>query len=110
KAIEPDYVNHLTESPQCLKFALLVADHVLKYQCLLYGAQLLQDRRSLEAETRVINNQNTSMFESLPSEFTFQLLQELRPESRENTLRAMVKNWKKKGLIEKTGTNLWRKL
>ena len=110
KAIEPDYVNHLSESPQCLKFALLVADHVLKYQCLLYGAQLLQDRRSLEAETRVINNQNTSMFESLPSEFTFQLLQELRPESRENTLRAMVKNWKKKGLIEKTGTNLWRKL
>lgn len=109
KALEPDYVNHMKESNNCIQFAKLVADHALKYQCMLYGNQLLAERNSLAAESMIYRTKNATLFDLLPAEFSFEKLMELRPDSRTNTLRVMISSWRKKGMIKKLNKNLWCK-
>ena len=97
------------ESLHTVHFALLVADHALKYQCLLYGSQLINDRQAVVRESGGYRSRNKNLFEELPAEFTFDLLVQLRPQTKYNALRTMIYKWKHDGLIEEAGKNCWRK-
>ncbi|MGM9758873.1 MAG: BT4734/BF3469 family protein [Parabacteroides sp.] len=107
--LSDEFMQHAVESLPCCDFATLVADHALKYQCLLYGGQLLSDRLSINRISEGYRTKNKNLFEELPAEFSFGLLQELRPGTAYNALRTMVNRWKKEGLIQEGDKNCWKK-
>ena len=108
-ALPEDFMKDATESSGCVDFALLVADHALKYQCLLYGSQLLSDCQQVNDQAGTYQSRNKNLFEELADEFDFDHLVELRPHTKYNALRTMVYKWKRDGLIEDVKKNLWRK-
>ena len=108
-ALPEDFMKDAAESSGCVDFALLVADHALKYQCLLYGSQLLSDCQQVNDQAGTYQSRNKNLFEELADEFDFDRLVELRPHTKYNALRTMVYKWKRDGLIEDVKKNLWRK-
>ncbi len=108
-ALPEDFMKDVAESTSCVDFALLVADHALKYQCLLYGSQLLSDCQQVNDQAGTYQSRNKNLFEELADEFDFDRLVELRPHTKYNALRTMVYKWKRDGLIEDVKKNLWRK-
>lgn len=108
-ALPEDFMKDAAESTSCVDFALLVADHALKYQCLLYGSQLLSDCQQVNDQAGTYQSRNRNLFEELADEFDFDRLVELRPHTKYNALRTMVYKWKRDGLIEDVKKNLWRK-
>ena len=108
-ALPEDFMKDATESSGCVDFAILVADHALKYQCLLYGSQLLSDCQQVNDQAGTYQSRNKNLFEELADEFDFDHLVELRPHTKYNALRTMVYKWKRDGLIEDVKKNLWRK-
>lgn len=109
KELTDDFMNDAVESTNCVDFAILVADHALKYQCLLYGSQLLSDRKQVNDNTGTYQSRNKNLFEELADEFDFDRLVELRPGTKYNALRTMVYKWKRDGLIVDVKKNTWRK-
>lgn len=109
RSLSEAFMEGAEESLHTVHFALLVADHALKYQCLLYGSQLINDRQAVVRESGGYRSRNKNLFEELPAEFTFDLLVELRPQTKYNALRTMIYKWKHDGLIEEAGKNCWRK-
>lgn len=109
KQLTDDFMRDATESIGCSDFAILVADHALKYQCLLYGSQLICDRKQVNDKAGTYQSRNKNLFEELPDEFDFGLLVSLRPSTKYNALRTMVYKWKHNGLITEVKKNVWRK-
>lgn len=109
KELTDDFMTDATESSNCVDFAILVADHALKYQCLLYGSQLLSDRKQVNDNAGTYQSRNKNLFEELADEFSFDRLVELRPDTKYNALRTMVYKWKRDGLIIDVKKNTWRK-
>lgn len=109
RSLDEAFLEEAEESMHTVHFALLVADHALKYQCLLYGSQLINDRQAVARASGGYRSRNKNLFEELPAEFTFDLLVQLRPRTKYNALRTMIYKWKHEGLIEETGKNSWRK-
>lgn len=108
-ALPEDFMKDATESSGCVDFAILVADHALKYQCLLYGSQLLSDCQQVNDQAGTYQSRNKNLFEELADEFDFDHLVELRPHTKYNALRTMVYKWKRDGLITDVKKNTWRK-
>lgn len=109
KELTEDFMKDAVESSNCVDFAILVADHALKYQCLLYGSQLLSDRKSVNDNAGTYQSRNKNLYEELSDEFDFERLVELRPGTKYNALRTMVYKWKRDGLITDVKKNTWRK-
>ena len=109
KTLCEDFMKDAVESTHCVDFAILVADHALKYQCLLYGSQLLSDRKQVNDNAGTYQSRNKNLFEELSDEFDFDRLVELRPGTKYNALRTMVYKWKRDGLIVDVKKNTWRK-
>lgn len=109
KTLDEDFMKDAVESTHCVDFAILVADHALKYQCLLYGSQLLSDRKQVNDNAGTYQSRNKNLFEELTDEFDFDRLVELRPGTKYNALRTMVYKWKRDGLITDVKKNTWRK-
>lgn len=107
--LNDDFMTDAEESTGCVDFAILVADHALKYQCLLYGSQLLDDRKQVNENTGTYQSRNRNLFEELADEFDFERLVVLRPDTKYNALRTMVYKWKHDGLIIDVRKNVWRK-
>ena len=95
------------ESKNSLDFAILIAEYALKYQTELFGAQLLEVNVTVSDTGR--RTRNKTLFDDLPAEFTFQMLQEAKPDAKYNALRFMVYQWKRNGWITTAGANTWRK-
>lgn len=109
KELTDDFMNDAVESTHCVDFAILVADHALKYQSLLYGSLLLNDRKQVNDNAGTYQSRNKNLFEELSDEFDFDRLVELRPGTKYNALRTMVYKWKRDGLITDVKKNTWRK-
>ena len=96
------------ESRSCTDFAIVMAEYALKYQCELFGSQLL------EANTTISDTgyktRNKSLFDELPAEFSFDEVRAARPDTRDNTLRVMIYTWKREGRILPIAPNQWKKI
>ena len=95
------------ESTRVLEFAEVMADYALKYQCELFGQQLLENQPTLGDGYR---SRNKSLFEELPAAFSFEQLTRLRPDTRSSALRTMVCRWKQDKLITMVGRDRWQKV
>lgn len=109
-SLEDDFLAHVNESVHSTDFACLVADHALKYQCLLYGSQLLNDKQTIITSTASYQSRNKSLFDELDNVFTFQMLVDQRPNTKYNALRTMIFEWKKQGMITCLEKNKWQKI
>ena len=106
---DASFLREAKESKHCVQFALLVADHVLKYQCLLYGAPLLKEKQNVASKSGGYRSRNKNLFEELGSDFSFDELKARRPQMEVNALRTMLSRWKKEQLIVCVDRNAWRK-
>ena len=97
----------LKESKASLDFALLIAEYALKYQTELFGSQLLEVNTTI-SDTGY-RSRNKLLFDELPARFTFQMLQDLKPDARYGALREMIYKWNRSDLIVCTGKNQWEK-
>ncbi len=95
------------ESKACVDFAKLMAEYALKYQMELFGEQLLENVTVLTASGR--KTKNKSLFDELPVEFTKDEIKKRLPELKGEALRKMIYRWLRDDLIEKIGSNQWRK-
>ena len=96
------------ESKASLDFAILIADYALKYQLELFGEQLLQVQTVVASETGY-KSRNKRLFDDLPDEFDFNMIQELRPDCNTHALREAVYCWKREKMVVSVGRNQWRK-
>ena len=97
----------LRESKGSLEFAVLLAEYALKYQTMLFGPQLQEVNTTISDEGHI--GKNKCLFDELPTEFTFEMLQKAKPEAKYTALRTMVYKWKRNGLITTLSTNRWTK-
>ena len=94
------------ESKGCLDFAVLMAEYALKYQCELFGQQMVE---ALVNQSEGYRSKNKVFFDSLPKSFNYDVLQGLRPDAKNNALRQMVHRWNRMGLIVEVGKGTWEK-
>ena len=97
----------LTHEQQQHLYEEVMADYALKYQCELFGQQLLENQPTLGDGYR---SRNKSLFEELPAAFSFEQLTRLRPDTRSSALRTMVCRWKQDKLITMVGRDRWQKV
>ena len=97
------------ETDNLLQFATTMADYCLHHQCKLFGEELLkqQNQEKLRGYTP---HTKANFFDLLSNEFTFEQLQNIRPNAKYMALRAMISRWKNNNMIEEMEKNLWRKL
>jgi|GEM_PF-6272972 len=110
KDLNEDFMQDATESQDCVDFAILVSDYVLKYQCLLYGSQLITERQNVKDSAGTYHSRNKNLLEELGDEFTFEQICNLRPTTKYSALRVMISKWKKEGQIEMVEKNHWKKI
>lgn len=97
-----------TESNNCLAFAELMAEYILKNQCEMLGSMLLKKTSRLLDGTGY-RSRNKSLFDELGDTFDWETIQQLRPKTKYGALRTMISKWKKEGLIEEVAKNNWQK-
>ena len=97
-----------TESNNCLAFAELMAEYILKNQCEMLGDMLLKKTSRLLDGTGY-RSRNKSLFDELGDTFDWETIQQLRPKTKYGALRTMISKWKKEGLIEEVCKNRWQK-
>ncbi len=100
--------QHETESNNCLEFAELMAEYILKNQCEMLGSMLLKKTSRLLDGTGY-QSRNKSLFDELGDTFDWETIQQLRPKTKYGALRTMISKWKKEGLIEEVAKNNWQK-
>lgn len=99
------------ESQASIEFALLMAEFALENQIDLFGQQLLA-AHALLSESGSRKTKNKALFDELPGQFTFAMLQQLKPNAKYNALRMMVSIWKNGGFIQSVDgvRNTWKKV
>lgn len=95
------------ESNDCLKFAVMMADYVLREQSKFFGEVLLEQTTSVSTVNR--QRENTTVFDELPTTFTLHDLEVLKHQHT-STLRVVIHRWKASGWIERVGRGMWKKL
>ena len=95
------------ESNECLKFAVMMADYVLREQSRLFGEVLLEQAESVSSVGR--KRRDTTIFDELPTTFTLHDLEVLKHQHA-STLRVVIHRWKASGWIERVGKGMWKKL
>ena len=104
--LETEGARNRTESRSCTDFAMLMADYALYCQTELFAAQLKDIHKS--APVRVASK-NRTLFNELPDEFDSDMLKALKPDSTPGSIRFMVYNWRRNGLIVPNGKHSYRK-
>ena len=94
------------ESNVCLKFAVMMADYVLREQSRLFGEVLLEQAEPVSSVSR--QGANTTIFDELPATFTLHDLEALK-HHHVSTLRVVIHRWKASGWIERVGKGIWKK-
>ena len=94
------------ESNDCLKFAVMIADYVLREQSRLFGEVLLEQAEPVSSVSR--QGANTTIFDELPTTFTLHDLEALK-HHHVSTLRVVIHRWKASGWIERVGKGIWKK-
>ena len=94
------------ESNDCLKFAVMMADYVLREQSRLFGEVLLEQVEPVSSVSR--QGANTTIFDELPATFTLHDLEALK-HHHVSTLRVVIHRWKASGWIERVGKGIWKK-
>ena len=97
------------ESNACVDFALKMAEYTLQMQLKVFGPLLykyLHDDNNSDTG----NSINSSIFEQLPTPFSFQDLRRLKGnEFSDGSLYTIISRWKSEGWVEKTGKSQWTK-
>ena len=97
------------ETERAIKFARWYAERCLHYQLQLYGDKI--DTLHNGALSTQAAKGNIRYLDALPTEFTKEDLVALRLANNESpVVKTIICRWVKEGLIEKIGTNLWRKI
>ena len=97
------------ETERVIKFARWFAERCLHYQLQLYGDKI--DALHNGALSTQAAKGNIRYLDALPKEFTKEDLVALRLANNESpVVKTIICRWVKEGLIEKIGTNLWRKI
>ena len=97
------------ETERAIRFALWFAERCLYYQLQIYGDKIdALHNNTLSPQT---SKGNIRYLDALPKEFTKEDLVGLRLANNESpVVKTIICRWGKEGLIEKLGTNLWRKI
>ena len=97
------------ESNACVDFALKMAEYTLQMQLKVFGPLLykyLHDDNNSDTGNTI----NSSIFEQLPTPFSFQDLRRLKGnEFSDGSLYTIISRWKSEGWVEKTGKSQWTK-
>jgi len=97
------------ESNACIDFALNMAEYTLQMQLKVFGP-LLYKYLHEDSNSDTGNSINSSIFEQLPSPFSFQDLRRLKGnEFSDGSLYSIISRWKSEGWVEKTGKSQWTK-
>ena len=97
------------ETERAIKFALWYAERCLYYQLQIYGDKI--DSLHNGALSTQAAKGNIRYLDALPREFSKEDLVTLRLANNESpVVKTIIYRWGKEGLIEKIGTNLWRKI
>ena len=97
------------ETERAIKFALWYAERCLHYQLQIYGDKI-DALRNAQLSPQASKG-NIRYLDALPKEFTKEDLVSLRLANNESpVVKTIICRWVKEGLIEKIGTNLWRKI
>ena len=97
------------ESNACVDFALKMAEYTLQMQLKVFGP-LLYKYLHEDSNNDTGNSINSSIFEQLPSPFSFQDLRRLKGnEFSDGSLYTIISRWKSEGWVEKTGKSQWTK-
>ena len=97
------------ETERAIKFALWYAERCLHYQLQIYGDKI-DALRNAQLSPQASKG-NIRYLDLLPKEFTKEDLVSLRLANNESpVVKTIICRWVKEGLIEKIGTNLWRKI
>ena len=97
------------ESNACVDFALKMAEYTLQMQLKVFGP-LLYKYLHEDSNSDTGNTINSSIFEQLPSPFSFQDLRRLKGnEFSDGSLYTIISRWKSEGWVEKTGKSQWTK-
>ena len=97
------------ETERAIKFALWYAERCLHYQLQIYGDKI-DALRNAQLSPHASKG-NIRYLDALPKEFTKEDLVSLRLANNESpVVKTIICRWVKEGLIEKIGTNLWRKI
>ena len=97
------------ESNACVDFALKMAEYTLQMQLKVFGP-LLYKYLHEDSNSDTGNSINSSIFEQLPSPFSFQDLRRLKGnEFSDGSLYSIISRWKSEGWVEKTGKSQWSK-
>ena len=97
------------ESNACVDFALNMAEYTLQMQLKVFGP-LLYKYLHEDSNSDTGNSINSSIFEQLPSPFSFQDLRRLKGnEFSDGSLYTIISRWKSEGWIEKIGKSQWTK-
>ena len=97
------------ETERAIKFALWYAERCLHYQLQIYGDKI-NALRNAQLSPQASKG-NIRYLDALPKEFTKEDLVSLRLANNESpVVKTIICRWVKEGLIEKIGTNLWRKI
>ena len=97
------------ETERAIKFALWYAERCLHYQLQIYGDRI--DAIHNGALSTQAAKGNIRYLDALPKEFTKDDLVNMRLANNESpVVKTIICRWAKEGLIEKIGTNLWRKV
>lgn len=97
------------ESNACVDFALKMTEYTLQMQLKVFGP-LLYKYLHEDSNSDTGNSINSSIFEQLPSPFSFQDLRRLKGnEFSDGSLYTIISRWKSEGWVEKTGKSQWTK-
>ena len=97
------------ESNACIDFALNMAEYTLQMQLKVFGPLLYKFLHE-DNNSDTGNTINSSIFEQLPSPFSFQDLRRLKGnEFSDSSLYSIISRWKSEGWVEKTGKSQWTK-
>ena len=96
------------ETERAIKFALWYAERCLHYQLQIYGDKIDALNNNLSPQAA---KGNFRYLEALPKEFTKEDLVSLRLANNESpVVKTIIYRWVKEKMVEKIGTNLWRKI
>lgn len=97
------------ESNACIDFALNMAEYTLQMQLKVFGPLLYKYLHD-DDNSDTGNTINSSIFEQLPTPFSFQDLRRLKGnEFSDGSLYTIISRWKSEGWVEKTGKSQWTK-
>jgi hypothetical protein len=97
------------ETERAIKFAIWYAERCFYYQLQIYGDKI--DALYHGSQKKNTSKNNIHYLDALPKEFTKEDLVNLRLANNESAVvKTIIYRWVKEKMVEKIGTNLWRKI